>query len=138
MNAQETEEKFIKNFIRKEKRERSLFILNHKRKRFDFLNKFNHHYDEMISKKDLIELNTKSDLDTFQKIKSELNIKDSDLCYVISYDDFDKQFIDFKSAFDSCQQSGLAGLIITENGNKFYLKTEQEIGGPLKFIGKKN
>jgi hypothetical protein len=91
----------------------------------------------MIAEKDLIELHTKSDFDTYEKIKSELKLKDSDLCYVISYNDFDRQFITLKSAFEECLKSGLAGLIISVNGKKFYLKTEQVIGAPAKFIGMK-
>jgi hypothetical protein len=56
---------------------------------------------------------------------------------VISYNDFDRQFIALKSAFEECLKSGLAGLIISVNGKKFYLQTEQVIGAPAKFIGMK-
>jgi hypothetical protein len=135
MNAQETEKEFVKNFIRKECRERSLWILNHKKKRTDFIDKFNHNWNEMISEKDLTELNTKSDFKTYEKIKSELNLNDSELCYVISYNEFDKQFVELKRAFNEIQKSGFAGLIISQNGKKYYLKTEQEIGTTAKFIG---
>ncbi|WP_452225819.1 hypothetical protein [Lacinutrix cladophorae] len=137
MNAEETEREFIKNFIRKERRERSAWILNHKKKRTDFLDRFNHNWNEMLSEKNLTELNTESDFDTYEKIKSELKLNDSDLCYVISYNDFDRQFVELKKAFDEIQKSGFAGLIISPNGKKYYLKTEQEIGAPAKFIGKK-
>ena len=137
MNAEETEKEFIQNFIRKERRERSLWTLNHKKKRNDFIQRFNHSWCEMIAEKDLIELHTKSDFDTYEIIKSELKLKDSDLCYVISHNDFDRQFIALKSAFEECLKSGLAGLIISVNGKKFYLKTEQVIGAPAKFIGMK-
>lgn len=137
MNVEETEKKFIQNFIRKERRERSLWTLNHKKKRTDFIDRFNHNWNEMIAEKDLIELNTKSDFDTYKKIKSELKLKDSDFCYVISYNEFDGQFIELKRAFDEIQKSGFAGLIISPNGKKYYLKTEEEIGAPAKFIGTK-
>ena len=100
MNVEETEKKFIQNFIRKEQRERSLWTLNHKKKRTDFMDRFNHNWNQMIAKKGLIELNTKSDFDTYKKIKSELKLKDSDFCYVISYNEFDGQFIELKRAFD--------------------------------------
>lgn len=89
----------------------------------------------MIAEKDLTQLNTKSDFETYERIKSELNLNDSDLCYVISFNDFDNQFVELKSAFEECQKSGFAGLIISKNGKKVYLKTEQEIGKPSKFIG---
>ncbi|MBC3759303.1 hypothetical protein H7U19_12870 [Hyunsoonleella sp. SJ7] len=135
MNVRETEKQFVKNFIRKEKRERSLWALNHKKKRTDFIDRFNHSWNEMIAEKDLTELNTKSDCDTYEKIKSDLKLKDSDLCYVVSYNEFDKQFVELKSAFEECQKSTFAVLMISKDGKKFYLKTEQEIGSPAKFIG---
>lgn len=137
MNIENIENQFVKNFIRKERRERSLWVLNHKKKRTEFLDKFNHNWNEMIHEKDLIELNTKSDSETYEKIKSELKLHDSDLCYVISYNEFDKEFIAFKDAFKQCQESNFAGFIIDKSGNKFYLKTEQELGMPAKFIGRK-
>lgn len=137
MNAQETEKEFVKNFIRKERRERSLWALNHKKKRTNFIDRFNHNWNDMIAKKDLIELNTKSEFDTYEKIISELNLKDSEFCYLISYNEYDNQFIELKSAFKEIQKSGFAGLIISQNEKKFYLKTEQVIGAPEKFIGMK-
>jgi len=99
MNAQETEKEFVNSFIRKEQRERSLWTLNHRKKRTDFINTFNHNWNKMIAEKDLTQLNTKSDFDTYEKIKSELNLNDSDLCYVIYFNDFDNQFVELKSAF---------------------------------------
>ena len=137
MNAEETEKEFIKCFIRKERRERSLWSLRHKKKRTDFIDRFNHNWDEMIAEKNLTELHTKSDFDTYEKIKSELRIQDSELCYVISYNELDGKFVELKRAFEKCHESGFAALIISNNGKKFYLKTEQEIGAPEKFIGMK-
>ena len=101
------------------------------------MDKFNHNWGEMIAETDLTELNTSSDFDTYEKIKSELKFKDSELYYVISYVEFDGQFIEFKKAFSEIQKSGFAGFIISQYGKKFYLKTEQEIGAPAEFIGKK-
>ena len=135
MNAEETEKEFIKNFVLKEKRERSLWALNHKKKRTEFIDKFNHNWNEMIAESNLTELNTKSDFETYEKVKSELKLKDSELCYVISHNELDRQFIKLKKAFDGIQKNGFAGLIVSRNGKKCYLKTEQEIGAPAKFIG---
>lgn len=137
MNSKELEKKFVHNFIRKGCRERSLWILNNKKKRTDFINQFNHSWDKMIAEKHLIKLDTTSNFDTYQSIKTELRLNDTDLCYVISYNNYDGQFIEFKSAFEKCQKSQFAILIISENGNKFYLKTEQVIGASCKFLGNK-
>ncbi|MCT4663675.1 MAG: hypothetical protein N4A45_00410 [Flavobacteriales bacterium] len=120
MNAEETEKNFIKNFIIKERRERSLWTLNNKKKRTNFIDKFNHNWNEMIAERNLTELNTKSDFETYVKIKSELKLKDSDLYYVISYSEFDRQFIEMKKAFDVIQKSGFAGLIVCQNRKKYY------------------
>ena len=89
----------------------------------------------MIAERNLTELNTASDFETYEKIKSELKLKDSELCYVISHNELDKQLMELKKAFDGIQKNGFAGLIVSQNGKKYYLKTEQEIGEPAKFIG---
>ena len=126
---------FVKTFIRKDKRERSLWLLQHKKKRVEFINRFNHRWTEMIAEKDLTELNIKIELNTFEFLKNKLNFYQSDLCYVISHNNDDGDLVDFKTAFENCQASGFATLIISENGKKFYLKTEQEMGAPKTFIG---
>ena len=136
MNAKQTEKEFIQNFIRKERRERSAWLLRNKKKRTQFIDKFNHNWTDMISEKHLIELNAKSDPNTYEKIKAKIKLKDSDLCYVISYDENDGEFIDLKTAFGNSQANGFASLIIGADGKKFYLKTEQEIGAPKEFVGK--
>lgn len=137
MNAEETEKEFIKNFVRKERRERSLWALSHKKKRTDFLDIFNHSSNKIISEKDMTAIHTTSDFETYEKIKYELKLKDTDFCYVISYCEFDRQFIELKIAFNEIHKRGFAGLIISQDGKKYYLKTEQEIGAPAKFIGMK-
>ncbi|WP_298517567.1 hypothetical protein [uncultured Kordia sp.] len=137
MNAIETEKEFITNFIRKEKRERSIWTLSHKKKRSDFIDKFNHNWNEMIVEKNVTQLQDTSDAETYATLKSELNLKDTDICYIISHNDaIDGQFLELQNAFKHCQNNGFAELIISENGKKFYLKTEQEFGAAAKFIGK--
>ena len=110
-------------------------VVTHKKKRVEFINRFNHRWNEMISEKELTELNIKTELDTFEYLKNKLNFSPSDLCYVISHNNDDGNLVDFKTAFENCQASGFATLIISENGKKFFLKTEQEMGTPKTFIG---
>ncbi len=135
MSIEAIEKEFIRNFIRKERRERSLLILRSKTKRAQFLDKFNHHWTEMIAEKNLIKVNTKSDQETFSFLKDKLGWNESERCYVISYGKNDGQLLSFKEAFENCQASGYAGLIVGKNGRRFYLKTEQVKGAPDKFIG---
>ncbi len=137
MKPEDIEMEFVNNFIRKERRERSLYILRNKKKRADFLGKFNHSRNEMIVEKDLIALYTKTDFDTWENIKSALKVKDSDLCYIISYDENNGQFIDRKKAFENCQSIGYAGLIINEDGKKVLSKNRIRCRGTGKIYRNK-
>ncbi len=135
MSVEKTEEVFVNSFIRKSRRDRSLWALGSKKKRSEFIDKFNHNWTDMITETNLIPLNTISDTETFAKIKSVLHFKNSELCYVISHTNSDGSYMNFEDAFMSCQASMFACLIINKEGTKFYLKTEQEISSPKTFIG---
>lgn len=135
MNINDIEREFVRSFIRKEKKERSIFKLQSKTKRAQFLDKFNHDWDNMLIKKKLIKIEVKSDHETFIFLKEKLNLNNSELCYIISYGSNDRKMINFKQAFEDCQASGYAGFIIGKSGKKFYLKTEQVNGTPDRFIG---
>lgn len=136
MNPEETENKFIQNFILKHRKERSLWALRHKKKRTDFLDKFSQNWTDMIVPKKMIELISKSDEETYEIIKQKLKLKDSELFYVISYFELDGKFIDLQTAFEYIQSTGYAGLLVSVDGTKYYFKTEQELGSPKKFIGR--
>ena len=84
-----------------------------------------------------MELNIKPESKIFFLIKTTLNFKDTDPCYVISYDENEGKEIEFKTAFEKCEAIGFAGLIIGSDGSKYYLKTEQVIGPPKRFFGSK-
>lgn len=138
MNISEIESNFVNNFILKNRRVRSLLLLQNNKKRIDFIRKFNHSWSEMISVNHLTEINSKSPLDTFTFLLNKMNIAETETCYVISHDKFDGDLIDFNTAFENSQTSGFASLIITTDSKKFFLKTEQVSGAPKLFIGFKN
>ncbi len=138
MDIPNIERAFVRNFIRRERRERSIHKLQHKTKRTDFLDKFNHSWSDMLIEKKLISVNVKSDRDTFLFLKERLHREDSDLCYVISYRDSYRQLLPFKEAIEECQSNGYAGLLVGKEGKCFYLKTEQVKGAPERFIGISN
>ena len=136
MEASETEKKFVTNFILKHRRERSLYVLNQEKKRYEFLHRFNHNWVSMIAQKHLIEINTKSNDELYDKIKSSLKFKDSDLCLLMSYDENDRTFLSFKEAFEVTVRNGFAIFLISLNGDKYYLKTEEGFGNQKKFVGR--
>lgn len=69
--------------------------------------------------------------------KSNLKIKDTDVCYIISnYEDIDDTWMNFKEAFDKSWGRGMPTLIIAVAADKIYLETEQIQGAPARFIGK--
>lgn len=137
METKDTEILFVSNFIRKNRRERSISLLRQKPKRSDFINKFNHNWSDMISESNLLALNCNSVEDVFKEVKRKLKFKDQDLCYVIANTNQDEKFVDFKSAFFHCYTNGFASLVICKTGKKFFLKTEQSYGSPEIFIGLK-
>uniref|UniRef100_UPI00404AAF51 hypothetical protein n=2 Tax=Gelidibacter sp. TaxID=2018083 RepID=UPI00404AAF51 len=137
MNKLEIERNFITNFILKDKRVRSLSLLQNTNKRIDFINKFNHSWSEMISVENLIQINSKSPSETLTYLLDKMNIAEIEICYVISHDELDGGLFDFKTAFENSQLSGFATLIITTDSKKIYLKTEQVSGAPKMFVGLK-
>lgn len=127
-------ESFIKHFILKEKQERSLLELTNGKKRYLFINKLNHDWATRIDMQKMIKI--PKNCNNYDFTKSNLKIKDTDLCYLISnYDDLDDQLMKFKQAFDKSCGRGLATLIITVNADKIYVETEQIKGSSEKFIG---
>ncbi|MEO1517260.1 MAG: hypothetical protein AAFV95_19700 [Bacteroidota bacterium] len=137
MSIQKIEESFVRNFVRKERRERALSTLRSKKpqKRTYLLDKMNHSWTELLLEKYLQKIESKSDQDVMKEVKARLGLSNKDLCYIISYDQNDGKMLDFETAFAKCQSIGYAGLIIGPEGDRFYLKTEQVTGAPNKFIG---
>lgn len=126
---------FVDHFIRKEKRERSILKLRSKKKRHEFLDKFNHDWEDMLLDNKLVEVKTKGDGKTFLWLQEKLKWEETTPCYCIAYVTQDRKILPFQQAFDACQASGYAGLLIGAAGKRFYLKTEQVKGQAASFIG---
>lgn len=136
MDSNKTLDLFIKNFISKDRRERSEFELKGLKKRGKFINRLNHSWDEILDMRFISKI--PSVIDEYEYVKKELKIKDADLCYVISnYDDVDGQVFEFTKAFKKIYGRGLGSIITNVTGDKMYLETEQEQGPPPRFIGKR-
>lgn len=126
---------FIQNFIQKNKRERCLQELSNPKKRGRFTDKLNHHWDAYLDMRYLTLLPEKCK-DSYGYVKNELELEDSDKCYILSnYNDTDDLFFDFKDAFDNSFGRGMASLIISGNGDRLYLETEYEGGSGIRYVG---
>lgn len=130
-----TLDSFIKNFIPKDKRERSDLQLKDNKKRVKFTDRLNHKWDTILDMRYITKI--PSGVNDYDFVKKELKIKDNELCYVISnHDDIDGQISEFDKAFDKVYGRGFGSLIINRTGDKLYLETELVQGKQNRFIGK--
>lgn len=126
---------FIRNFIPKDKRERSELQLKDIKKRVKFTDRLNHKWDTVLDMRYFTKI--PSGVNDYEFIKKELKIKDNELCYVISnHDDIDGQTAEFSQAFDKVYGRGFGSLVINASGDKLYLETELVQGKQNRFIGK--
>jgi hypothetical protein len=126
---------FIKNFISKDKRERSDLQLKDSKKRGKFTDKLNHKWDTVLDMRYIFKI--PSGVNDYEYVKKELKIKDDDKFYIISnHADIDGQMNDFNIAFDKVYGRGFGSIIINTSGDKLYLETEVEQGKQNRFIGK--
>ena len=137
MDTKTTLDSFIKNFILKDKRERSEFELKNDKKRARFTNRLNHEWDTILDMRYVFRIPPVED--DYEFVKKQLRISDNESCYVISnYDDIDGQTIEFEKAFNQVYGRGLGSIIATRSGDKIYLETELEQGKQNRFFGKLN
>jgi len=90
-NKDQILKEFIKNFIQKDRRERSYFELTNPKKRRLFPDRLNHNWDSVLDMRYLTQIDKESD--NPETIQNKLGLKDNELCYVISnYTDYDDKF----------------------------------------------
>jgi len=129
-------ERFIKNFIQKDRRDRADFELKHSKKRALFINRLNHTYNEVLDMRYFQRLDPK--LENPDSIQKGINLRDTDSCYVISHcSEFDDKIIDFKTAFDGIYGKASGSLIVNLTVDRVYLETELEFGPQKRYIGKR-
>ena len=127
--------KFIKNFVRKNRQERSFFELMNPKKRSKFYERLNHCWSDLLNMELLKQID--KDNDTQIKIPKLLGFKDDELCYSISnYRDYDDKFIPFYEVFTAVYSRGFATLLINTSADTLFLDTEQEQGPAPRFIGR--
>ena len=136
MDTLETINLFIKNFVAKDKQDRTDVELKNEKKRRQFANRLNHNWHEVLDMRYITRITDSTD--DFEFAKRELTIKNKDKCYLIStYDNLDDQVMEFKEAFDKSYGRGFATLIMCLTGNKLFLETEIGFGRQNRFIGKR-
>jgi hypothetical protein len=127
---------FIKNFIPKEQRKRSQFLLKDLKKRARFTDRLNHQWDKILDMRFIKKI--PSGTSDYEFTKRELKINDNELCYIISnYDDIDGQLIEFNDAFEKVYGRGFGSLIINTSADKLYLETELVQGKQNRFVGRR-
>ena len=132
----EIEKRFVNNFIRKGRRERSLWALSKAgKKRTEFLNRFHNQWPDLIDQKKCELWDITDSNNVLDRISSQLKLKESDVMYTISYYNTDGQIMHLRNALDKSQSKGCACLLISSDGSKFYFKAEQEVGTPKKYLG---
>ncbi|SDL43278.1 hypothetical protein SAMN05421823_10611 [Catalinimonas alkaloidigena] len=126
---------FVRRFVRKERRERSLFELMHPKKRSEFINRLNHGWEDVLEMKYLTQLSP--EIESPEAVLSALRVKPENRCYVISsYRDYDDQFLPWEAALQRTYARGLATLLIDPSVDLLFLDTEQVQGAPPRFIGR--
>ncbi len=126
---------FIKNFILKEKAERSFLELTNPKKRCKFTNRLNHNWDSVLNMKLFFQIDKPQD--NVEDIQKLLGFKDQDICYVISnYNEVDGEFLPFKEVFDTIYSRGFATIVVNLTADTLFLDTEQQRGPADRFVGR--
>ena len=126
---------FIKNFIQKDRRERSYSELISSKKRGQFSDRLNHNWESVLDMRYLTLIDNETD--NPDNIQKELGFKDNELCYVISdYRDYDDKFLPFKEVFAEIYSRGFATILINMTADILFLETERLGKYGARFIGK--
>lgn len=129
-------ESFLKNFVQKDRVERSYFELSSLKKRNKFTDRLNHSWEKVFKMKCLTRVEKEDDY--AEKIQELLNFKNDEVCYVISnYDEYDDQFLPFKKVFHEIYSRGFGTILVNTSADTFFLDTEQVQGPAPRFIGKR-
>ena len=117
----EFEEKLCRAFFDKRVRDRLAYELGSSKKRGDFLRKISHTAEDYLSQIAVI-----SRFEAPPKRETISDFLKSTNCYVISHSENDGSFMPIPAALDKLYINGMAYMLITENGERAYLETENE------------
>lgn len=126
--------KFVKTFILKNKRERSIYELKSKKKRRDFFSKLCHRYNEIIDPRFMIKIEppNSSSMDIFQVLRKEGAGENS---YLMSFlDELDGKKMSLSEALENCVGIGMPSIVICTPEKLAYFEAEQEAGSPPRFL----
>jgi hypothetical protein len=130
-------DRFIRNFVPKDKRESSGLQLKEDKNRVEFTGSLSHKWDTLLDMGHIAPI--PSGVADHEFVTKQLGIVKNELWYIISSNkDIDGQIADFNTAFDKVYGRGFGSLIIHLNGDKLYLETEVAQGKQNRFIGKLN
>ncbi len=128
---------FVKTFVLRKKRERSIYELKSKKKRKDFFSNLCHRYNEVIDSRFMTKIETpnSSSSDICQILRKEGAGKN---CYLLSYfEELDGRRMPLSQALDDCVGIGMPSIVICSPEKLAYFEAEQEAGPPPRFILKK-
>lgn len=125
---------FVENFVLRDKKKSSYLELTNPKKRNKFIDRLNHKWNTVLNMKYLVQIDKSED--TANDIQKLLNVKDNDICYVISnYGDYDDKFLPFKEVFKEVYSRGFGTILINKTADTIFLDTEQVLGAADRFIG---
>lgn len=115
------EEALCRTFFDKRVRDRLAYELGSAKKRSEFLNKLSHTAEDYIRQ---TAVHTRFEAPPeLPRIKAFMKSHD---CYVISLSEPDGSFSELSAALDVLYQNGMAYMLISPDGERAYLETENE------------
>jgi hypothetical protein len=128
-------ELFVRNFVLKDKAERSYTQLIDPKKRHKFTDWLNHRWDTVLNMKKLAAIGPNNDHPA--GIQQLLQFGRRDLCYTISnYSQFDDQCLSFQEIFDQIYAQGMGTILLNLSGDTLFLETEMDRAPTARFIGR--
>lgn len=128
------EEEFVRAFVIKERRERTLFELTSKKKRRDFFGRLCHNFDQILDTRFMESVHASVCDETLRLLEPN---DAPDQCYVMSYGKLDGQKLILRDALRGVVGMGMPSIVVCIPGKLAYFEAEQEKGPPPRFILKK-
>ena len=129
------EEEFVRAFVIKERRERTLFELASKKKRGNFFSKLCHNFDEILDERFMVGVQVSVSDEALTLLKS---YGAPSGCYVMSYGDPDGQNLLLCDALHEAVGMGMPSIVICISGRLAYFEAEQVYGSPPRFLLKRD
>jgi hypothetical protein len=129
------EEEFVRAFVIKERRERTLFELASKKKRDNFFSKLCHNFDKILDERFMAAVQVPVFDEALLLLKSH---GAPSHCYVMSFGELDGQKLLLFDALREAVGMGMPSIVICIPGRLAYFEAEQEYGPPPRFLLKQD